>query len=181
MFRRNYLLDHIRQDGRNTLIFCLCFAAAGLLPWLAMERTSENAALRFAGATAVVMAVLGTSIAAGPALNPKAHHTIQDLQRYGPIDQVLDELQADFHKATNYSRLSLGPEWLTARGVGVTVLRREEITRVELGETQVRSNGVGVGSNWRLDVTTRDGRTVEFPCRNQEIALQVLAQLSPGQ
>ena len=181
MFRRNYLLDHIRQDGRNTLIFCFCFAAAGLLPWVALAQTPENAALRFAGATAVVMAVLGLSIAAGPALNPKAQRTSQELQRYGPVDLVLEQLQADFREATVYNRLSLGPEWLTARGVGVTVLRREEIIAVDLGETQVHSNGVAVGSNWCLNVKTREGRTVEFPCRNREIALQVLAQLCPGQ
>ncbi|MBN9415656.1 hypothetical protein ABS71_19465 [bacterium SCN 62-11] len=179
MFQRNYLLDYLRQDGRNALIFCLLFAAAGLYPWLGMEQSRDNAALRFAGATAAVMSLLGLGIASPMLLNPKAHHTVQDLKRYGPVDQVLQELQADFTRATRYSRLALGPLWLTARGVGITVVRREEITAAELAETRLHMNGASAGSNWRLVVTTRDGRVLDFPCRNRQIADTVLALIQP--
>ena len=165
--QRNYLLDHIRQDGRNALIFCVLFAGAGLYPWFGMAQTPENGSLRFAGASAVAISVLGLAIACGPVLNPKSHHTIQELLRYGPIDQVLRELQQDFTQATEYSRLALGPVWLTARGVGITVVRRDEIAGVQIGETKLPD---GAGSNWRLIVTTRDGRVLDFNCRNREIA-----------
>ncbi len=175
MFQRNYLLDHIRQDGRNALLFCALFAAAGLYPWFGMAQTPENASLRFSGVSAVLISLVGLAIAAGPALNPKSHHTVQDLQRYGSIDQVLKELQEDFAQATQYSRLALGPVWLSARGVGITVVRRDEIAGVQLGETKLPN---GMDSNWRLIVTTRDGRVLDFNCRNREIADIVLRSLS---
>ena len=179
MFQRNYLLDYLRQDGRNAMLFCVLFAAAGLYPWFAMEQSRDNAALRFAGATAVVMSLLGLSIASPMLLNPQAHHSVQDLQRYGPIGQVLQELQADFALSTRYGRLALGPRWLTARGVGITVVRRDEIAHAELGETKGNVNGVPAGSNWRLIVTTRDGRILEFNCRNREIADTLLPLIRP--
>lgn len=180
MSPRNYLLDHIRQDARNALLFCLCFAAAGLYPWLAMPRTPKNASLRFAGVAAVVISLLGLAIASEPARKPKAHHTVQELKRYGPLDQVLEGLQADFTQATQFSRLALGPQWLTARGVGVTVVRRDEISAVQAVETKQHSGAAAV-SNWRLVVTTRDGRVVDFNCRNREIAESLLERLQPHQ
>lgn len=177
VFQRNYLLDHIRQDGRSTLFFCICFAAAGLYPWLGMTHTPENGSLRFAGATALAISLLGVAIASQPALHPKSHHTVQELKRYGEVDEVLEKLQADSRQAKYYGRLTLGPEWLTARGVGITVVRRDEIAEVQLAETRVTSGGAPVGSNWRLVVTTRDGRVREFPCRNRDIADALLVEL----
>lgn len=180
MFQRNYLLAYIRQDGRNALIFCLLFAAAGLYPWFGMEQSRDNAALRFAGASAVVMSLIGLCIASPMLLNPKAHHTVQDLLRYGPLDEVLEDLQTDFAQSTQYGRLALGPRWLTARGVGISVVRRADIASAELGETKLNVNGAPAGSNWRLVITTQDGRIVDFACRNREIADTVLALIRPG-
>ncbi|MBS2036326.1 hypothetical protein JST97_15155 [bacterium] len=173
----NYLLKHIRRDGMATVLFCLMFGCVGMLAQWALPGP-DNASLRFAGLAATGMSALGLAVAAGPVLHPRRHSTIRELERYGPLEQVLAELQQDGLQATRHGRLRLGSRWLTGCGVGVTVVRRDEIAGLQLAETEIRSNGVKLGSNWRLVVTTRDGRELDFNCRNRETALLLQAQLS---
>jgi hypothetical protein len=173
---RNYLLDHIRRDGLATVVFCLLFGGLGLVSQWALAGDG-NAALRFAGLSAAGISLLGLAIAGPAAFNPSAHHSLKALTGYGPLAEVLAELQDDGVTAARYGRLRLGRNWLTACGVGFTVVRRDEIAGVDLAATEVCSGGVRVGSNWRLVVTTRDGRVVDFNCPNQETARLLKSQL----
>lgn len=166
---RNYLLEHIRKDGLATVVFCLLFGGLGLWAQWGLAGP-ENASIRFAGLTAVGVSLLGLASFSGPAFRPQSHFSVAELARYGPIAEVLAELQQDGLSASRYGRLRLGPSWLTSCGVGITVVRRDEIAGVELGETEVLSGGIRVRSNWRLVVTTRDQRVLDFSCRDQETA-----------
>lgn len=172
----NYLLNHIRRDGLASVAFCLLFGGLGIYAQWTFSGP-DNASLRFAGLTAAAISALGLAIVSGPCLRPRAHHTILELKRYGPVDEVLAELHKDGQSAIRYGRLRLGPAWLTACGVGVTVVRRDEIAGLELAQTEVHSSGVKVASNWRLVVTTKDGRCLDFNCPSRETAALLQAQL----
>lgn len=172
----NYLLNHIRRDGLASVAFLLLFGGLGGYAQWALAGP-DNASLRFAGLSAVAISALGLAISSGPCLQPRNHHSILELKRYGQLDEVLADLHQDGESASRYGRLRLGRRWLTACGVGITVVRRDEIASLELAQTEVRSSGLRVGTNWRLVVTTQDGRRLDFNCPNRETALIVQAQL----
>lgn len=179
MTSKNYLLQHLRQDGGQVVVFGISFLLLGLIPWLVMvPHQPSYDSLRFAAAVAMPIGLLAIGIGRGASCDPLSHHTVQDLARYGPVSEVLETLQRESETGTRFGRLCLSSNWLTACGVGITVVRLDDLAGVELGETRILVSGViPAGSNWRLIVYTLDGRCLEFNCRNHFVATTLVALL----
>lgn len=179
MANKNYLLQHLRDDGGHVVIFGIVFVLLGLCPWFIVPHRRVHDSLRFAGAVSIPIGLLAIGIGRGAASDPLSHHSVQDLARYGPVPEVLETLQRESESGTRFGRLCLSANWLTACGVGITVVRLDDLAGVELGETKILLSGIiPAGSNWRLIVYTLDGRCLEFNCRNHFIATALLPLLA---
>lgn len=173
--RNNYLLTYVQRDGIHVILFSVAMVCAGILPFA----FSQDIALHATGGVAFLCAAIGFSLGIS-SLKPLEERSVRALKRYGPVPDVLEELQREHLRpdTIRIGRATLGQTWLTYRGIGIAVFRRDEIRSVRLQETEQRHNGLRVQSTWQVLVTRSDGETqaVHAPGRPQAEQLISLLQ-----
>lgn len=167
---RHFLLDYLARDARNTLLASVVALGAGAALILLPQGAEPSAVgLRAAGGVSVAAALFGFYLGRH-VLRPEREPSLQALSRYGPVADVLREIQeqSDQGPVTEFGRIRLLRDWITGCGVGVTVVRLDELVGVEARQTRER--------NWELVLSTSDGRVEVLHCPH-EFAAQALLPL----
>lgn len=153
--KTNYLIAHVRRDCLQVFLFGLAALLVGCLPFL----YSDYVPLKAAGGFSIVFGLLAVNWGRH-ALRPMEEPSVVRLARYGRIPEVLESIQRERDGALQVGKVCLSSTWLTACGIGIQVVRVDEIAAVALQETVNRVNGMPAGSTWQLILTLRDGTTV---------------------
>lgn len=166
LMRHNFILRYLQRDSLATLLLSTVFLAVGLWGWVSTIEVS----LRAAASVSLVSGLFGLYLGRHVLL-PRLEPSVRGLSRYGPLDDVLAQLQREYEnpETTRFGRIYLMRNWLVACGVGVTVVHLDELVGVHHEQC-------GRG-NWRLLLYTDDGRCETVACGSHFVAIALMPLL----
>lgn len=163
----NFLLQSVQRDSRNTLLLGLVLLGLGLWGWA----NTQEVPLRCSAVASIISGTFALYLGRHT-LRPENEPSLRGLRRFGPVDEVLAEIQQELQaqpSPTWFGKTLLLPNWLVCCGVGVTVVRLDDLAAMHYQQNSIQ--------NWELLLYTFDGRCELIPCRNHTLALGLVALL----